>query len=74
LQERIAYAPALVTPDGDGVKVEIRVMLLRPDDATELVPALNLARLSRGVMHGVDHNKNMPWTGSSIAIWNESLL
>ncbi len=74
LQERIAYAPALETPDGDGVKVEVRVMLLRPDHATELVPALNLARLSRGVMHGVDHNKDMPWTGSSIAMWNESLI
>ncbi len=30
LQERIAYAPALTTPDGAGVKVEIPVMLLRP--------------------------------------------
>ena len=72
LQERIEYAPALETPDGDGVKVEVRVMLLRPDDETELVPAINLARLSRGVMHGVDHNKDTPWTGSSIAMWNQS--
>jgi len=74
LQERIDYAPALETPEGDGVKVEVRVMLLRPDHETDLVPALNLARLSRGVMHGVDHNKDTPWTGSSIAMWNESLL
>ena len=74
LQERIDYAPALETPDGDGVKVEVRVMLIRPDNATELVPTINLARLSRGVMHGVDHNKNTPWTGSSIAMWNDSLI
>jgi hypothetical protein len=74
LMERIDYAPALVTPEGDGVKVEVRVMLMRPDDETELVPTINLARLSRGLMHGVDHNKNMPWTGSSIAMWSDALV
>ncbi len=71
LQERIAYAPALETPDGEGVKVEVRVMLLRPDGARALVPAINLARLSRGVMHGVDHNKDKTWVGSSIALWSD---
>lgn len=73
LMERIDYAPALEMPDGNGVKVEVRVMLLRPDDESELVPAINLARLSRGLMHGVDHNKNTPWTGSSIALWSDAL-
>jgi hypothetical protein len=29
----------------------------------------NLVRLSRGKMIGVDQNKDLPWTGSSVAIW-----
>jgi hypothetical protein len=69
LQEKIAYAEALVTPDGSPVKVELRVMFLRPDDATALVAATNLARLSRGDMHGVDHNKDFTWVGSSVGLW-----
>jgi len=69
LQEKIDYAPALVTPEGDGVKLEIRVMLLRPDDEAELVPATNLCRLSRGEMIGVDYNRDKKWVGSSIALW-----
>jgi hypothetical protein len=69
LQEKIAYAEALATPDGSPVKVELRVMFLRPDDAPTLVAATNLARLSRGDMHGVDHNKDFTWVGSSVGVW-----
>src|SRR3954469_13763611 len=32
LQEKIEYAPAIQAPDGGGVKGEIRMMFLRPDD------------------------------------------
>lgn len=69
LQEKVTYAPALVTPDGSGVKAEIRMMFLRPDDADQMTLAINLVRLSRGKMHGVDHNKGLDWVGSSVAIW-----
>jgi hypothetical protein len=69
LQEKIEYAPALEMPDGTGVKVELRIMFLRPDDRAALVPATNLCRLSRGEMHGVDYNKNLTWVGSSIGLW-----
>ena len=69
LQEKIAYAEGLRTPDGTGVKVELRVLLLRPDGDAALVPATNLCRLSRGAMHGVDHNKDLTWVGSSIGLW-----
>jgi len=71
LQEKIAYAEALITPDGSPVKVELRVMFLRPDENAALVPATNLARLSRGDMHGVDHNKDFTWVGSSVGIWSQ---
>ena len=69
LQEKVDYAPALLMPDGTGVKAEIRMMFLRPDDADAMVLAINLARLSRGKMHGVDHNKGLRWVGSSVAVW-----
>lgn len=69
LQEKIAYAPDLVAPDGERVKAEIRMMFLRPEGEAGLVLAINLARLSRGKMHGVDHNRGLAWVGSSIGIW-----
>jgi hypothetical protein len=70
LQEKIEYARDLVTPDGAGVAVEVRVMCLRAENEAAPVPAVNLARLSRGKMHGVDHNKDMKWTGSSLGLVN----
>ena len=69
LQEKVTYAPALVAPDGSGVKAEVRMMFLRPDGAPRMTLAVNLARLSRGKMHGVDHNKGLSWVGSSVGIW-----
>lgn len=69
LQEKIGYEPALKTPEGEGVKVEVRMMFLRPDDAPVPVLAQNLCRLSRGTMHGVDFNRNFTWVGSSVALW-----
>lgn len=69
IQEKIEYAPALKAVDGGGVKVEIRMMFLRPDDAAEPILAQNLVRLSRGRMLGVDFNKQFTWVGSSIALF-----
>lgn len=69
LQEKIEYAPALETPDGGGVKVEIRMMFLRPDDEPRPILAQNLVRLSRGRMLGVDFNKQFTWVGSSVGLW-----
>jgi hypothetical protein len=68
LQEKIEYAPALRAVDGGGVKVEIRIMFLRPDEEAEPVLAQNLARLSRGKMLGVDFNKDLTWVGSSVGL------
>jgi hypothetical protein len=69
LQERIHYAGALRTPEGDPVKVEMRLMFLRPDDRPEFSLALNLCRLARGEMHGVDFNRDLAWTGSTVGLW-----
>jgi hypothetical protein len=68
LQEKIVYEPALIAPDGGGVKVEIRLMFLRPDDEPKPILAQNLVRLSRGKMLGVDFNKQYTWVGSSVGL------
>ena len=68
LQEKIAYDPCVVAVDGGGVKVEVRMMLFRPDEERAPTLALNLCRLSRGKMLGVDFNKDFTWVGSSVAL------
>lgn len=68
LQEKIEYEPALEAADGGGVKIEIRLMFLRPDDESKPVLAQNLIRLSRGKMLGVDFNKQFTWVGSTVGI------
>jgi hypothetical protein len=68
VQEKIEYAPALRAADGGGVKIEIRMMFLRPDNQPKPLLAQNLVRLSRGKMLGVDFNKQFTWVGSSIAL------
>jgi hypothetical protein len=68
IQEKIEYEPALEAVDGGGVKIEIRLMFLRPDDEAKPILAQNLVRLSRGKMLGVDFNKQFTWVGSSVAL------
>ena len=72
LQEKIEYEPALKAADGGGVKIEIRLMFLRPDDEPKPILAQNLVRLSRGKMLGVDFNKQFTWVGSSVALSTDS--
>ena len=71
LQEKIVYEPGIVMPSGEGVKAEVRMMFLRgpKDDKPQLV--LDLVRMSRGKMLGVDQNKGLDWVGGSIGIWPE---
>jgi hypothetical protein len=68
LMEKIAYDPCLTAIDGGGVKVEVRMMFFRPDGEAVPTLALNLCRLSRGKMLGVDFNKDFTWVGSSVAL------
>ena len=68
VQEKIEYEPALAAVDGGGVKMEIRLMFLRPDDEPKPIIAQNLVRLSRGKMLGVDFNKQFTWVGSSVGL------
>ena len=68
IQEKIDYEPALKAVDGGGVKIEIRMMFLRPDDEAKPILSQNLVRLSRGKMLGVDFNKQFSWVGSSVGL------
>ena len=68
LMEKIAYDPCLRAADGGGVKVEVRMMFFRPDGEAAPTLGLNLCRLSRGKMLGVDFNKDFTWVGSSVAL------
>ena len=53
------------TPFG-ATKAEVRVMYVWVD---ELIPVLTIVRMGRGLMMGVDHNKNMAWVGASAGLY-----
>jgi hypothetical protein len=65
LQERMNFEPVIETPFG-GTKAEIRVMYVWLD---ELTPVLTIIRTGRGLMMGVDHNKNLEWVGASAGLY-----
>jgi hypothetical protein len=67
LQERMQFEPVIETPLG-GTKAEIRIMYIWLD---ELLPVMTIVRMGRGLMMGVDHNKNMQWVGSSAGLYGE---
>ena len=68
LQERMQFEPVIETPFG-GTKAEIRVMYIWLD---ELTPVLTIIRTGRGLMMGVDHNKNLEWVGASAGLYLEA--
>jgi len=67
LQERVYFEPVIETPFGS-TKAEVRIMYIWLD---ELLPVMTIIRMGRGLMMGVDHNKNMEWVGSSAGFYLE---
>ena len=67
LQERVQFEPVIQTPHG-ATQMEVRMMFVWPEGG-ELTPVLPLVRMGRGIMMGVDHNKNLEWVGGSAALW-----
>ena len=65
LQERMNFEPVIETPHGR-TKAEVRVMYVWLED---LKPVLTIIRMGRGLMMGVDHNKNMEWVGASAGLY-----
>ena len=65
LQERLHFEPVIATPFG-GTKAEVRVMYVWLE---KLTAVLTIIRMGRGLMMGVDHNKDMEWVGASAGLW-----
>jgi hypothetical protein len=65
LQERLNFEPVIDTPHGM-TKAEVRIMYIWLE---ELQPVLTIIRMGRGLMMGVDHNRDMEWVGSSAALF-----
>jgi hypothetical protein len=67
LQERMHFEPVIDTPFG-GTKAEVRVMYIWQE---HLQAVLTIIRMGRGLMMGVDQNKNMEWVGASAGLYVE---
>ncbi len=67
LQERLHFDPVIETPFG-ATKAEVRVMYVWQE---QLQAVLTIIRTGRGLMMGVDHNRNMEWVGASAGLWGE---
>ncbi len=67
LQERVRFTPTIQTPCGM-TQAEVRLMFVWPDGG-ELEPVISLVRLGRGLMMGVDHNRDQAWVGGSAALF-----
>ena len=68
LQERLHFEPVIETPFGP-TKAEVRVMYVWLE---KLQAVLTIIRMGRGLMMGVDHNREMEWVGASAGLWVES--
>jgi hypothetical protein len=68
LQEKMNFEPVIATPFG-GTKAEIRIMYIWLE---ELLPVMTIIRMGRGLMMGVDHNRNLEWVGASAGFYLEN--
>jgi hypothetical protein len=68
LQERLQFEPVIETPHGP-TKAEVRIMYLWLDD---LLPVMTIIRMGRGLMMGVDHNRNLEWVGASSGLYPQN--
>jgi hypothetical protein len=68
LQERVHFEPVIATPHGM-TQAEIRVMYCWPEGDADMTSVTSLVRLGRGLMMGVDHNRNQQWVGGSAALF-----
>jgi hypothetical protein len=66
LQERVQFTPVIRTPEGI-TQAEIRILYAWPDEG-RMTPLTSLVRMGRGLMMGVDHNRNQTWIGASAAL------
>jgi hypothetical protein len=68
LQEKVSYEPVLKSPN-EGVKVEIRMLMIWEKGTKKPIIVNNLVRLSKGKMIGVKYNKDKDWVGGSVGFF-----
>lgn len=66
LQEKVNYANCIETPTGPA-KAELRLFYFWDEEKQQYIATMNLARLSKGKMIGVNYNKTATWVGGSLA-------
>ena len=66
LQEKVNYANCIETPTGPA-KAELRLFYFWDEGKQQYIATMNLARLSKGKMIGVNYNKTATWVGGSLA-------
>ena len=66
LQEKVEYANCIETPTGPA-KAELRLYYFWEEASQKYIATMNLARLSKGKMIGVNYNKTATWVGGSLA-------
>ena len=67
LQERVRFEPVIRTPEGM-TQAEIRILYVWPDEQS-MIPMTNLIRMGRGMMMGVDHNRDRTWVGGTAGLF-----
>ena len=67
LQERVRFEPVIRTPE-DLTQAEVRILYVWPDGG-EMVPMTSLVRMGRGMMMGVDHNRDRRWVGGTAGLF-----
>jgi hypothetical protein len=70
MQEKVTYAPCVETPDGFA-KAEIRLFYFWDKPTKKYIATLNLCRLSKGKMIGVNFNQTATWVGGSLAYFEK---
>jgi hypothetical protein len=70
LQERVKFQPVIRTPEGM-TQAEIRILYVWPDGGA-MTPMTSLVRMGRGLMMGVDHNRDRTWVGGSAGLWSSA--
>ncbi len=65
VQERMIFEPVIETPFGK-TKAEVRIMYIW---LSKLTPVMTIVRMGRGLMMGVDQNRNMEWVGASAGLY-----
>jgi hypothetical protein len=72
LQERVKFEPVIQTPEGM-TQAEIRILYVWPEGKA-MTPMTSLVRMGRGLMMGVDHNRDRTWVGGSAGLCSPAVV